>query len=251
MLEILNELGMSKPEITAYTGLLERGRCKTGELCNYTKIHSSKIYSILNSLIEKGLVTFTTKNNIKFFEANPVETIKTLFEQKKEQLEKKEKQIFEIITNLKQFKLKEKTSATYNYYEGIAGIKAGWYKILEEMDKLPNKSLKVNAPLSEENLRLFGFYSEFHEERIKRKILYKMIAHKKKMQIIKKRKKTKLTEIRLKDLEGTCAWGIYGNLFFIQQTSSKKPFTIIINEPLIAQTFELLFDEIWDSLLEF
>lgn len=47
------------------------------------------------------------------------------------------------------------------------------------------------------------------------------------------------------------AWRVYGDLLFIQNTSSKEPFMIIINEPLVSKTFELLFDEIWESLPEF
>lgn len=251
MLEILNEIGLSKPEIAVYKGLIEKGRSKTGEICNYTKVHSSKIYSILNNLIEKGLITFTTKNNIKFFEATPVESIKTLFEKKKEELDKTEEKIFEIITNLKKLKVKEQNQAIYNYYEGISGIKAGWYKILEEMDKHPNQIFKIQSPNSKENLRLLAFYNDFHKERIKRKIRYKIIIHKDYLDVANERLKDKLTQVKLKNLNSKISWAIYGDLFFIQNISSKEPFMIIINEPLVSQTFELLFDEIWDSLPEF
>ena len=248
MLETLNEIGLSKSEIRIYTCLLERGRNKSGAICKHSKVPSSKIYFLLNNLIEKGLVTFTTKNNIKYFEATPVESIKILFEKKKEELNSKENKIFEIINNLKKIKVEDTSQAKYNYYEGLSGIKAAWYKILSELIKNPADRLKVYSPFSQESIRLFGFYSEFHKERIKNKVPYSVIMSSEHKEQIKKRKKNKFTEIRLKKINNQSSWGVYGDLFFIQDTSSKENFMIIINEPLVAKTFGILFDEMWNNL---
>jgi HTH-type transcriptional regulator, sugar sensing transcriptional regulator len=258
MLEILNQIGLSKPEIEVYKTILERGRNKSGEICKYAKVPSSKIYIILNELIQKGLVTFTTKNNVKYFEATPIESIKVLFEKKKEEFEKekkeldtKEKEIIQIIENLKKIKSKDENRAKYNYYEGMMGIKAAWYKILDEILQNPDSSLKVHAPFSKESVRLFAFYSDFHKERIKKKVPYLAIMPPEYKEQIQKRKNYEFTQIKVKNIKNQSSWGVYGDLFFIQDTSSKEPFMIIINEPLVAKTFGIMFDEIWDSLLEF
>jgi sugar-specific transcriptional regulator TrmB len=247
MLEVLEEIGLTKSEIKAYKGILELGRCKTGELCNHTNIRSSNIYGILNLLQEKGLVTFTTENGIKFFEASPVETIRSLFEAKKEELNQKEKNVFDAIEHLKKIKNKEEHFVTYNYFEGIPAIKAGTYKLLENMEKFPDKIVKIEIPHLNEHLRLTAFYNDFHVDRIKKKINVRFMIDKEYKKLANNRKKQKFTEIKIKDTDSKVEWGIYGDSFYIQSRSKKKPFMIIINEPYVAETFEKIFDKIWDE----
>lgn len=53
-LEVLEELGLTKSEIKVYLALLELGQSTTGPVVDKAEIASSKIYEILEKLVNKG-----------------------------------------------------------------------------------------------------------------------------------------------------------------------------------------------------
>jgi sugar-specific transcriptional regulator TrmB len=55
--EILQEIGLNKSESQVYLALLELGEAKTGQICNKLNIPNSHIYTDLDSLTKKGLVS--------------------------------------------------------------------------------------------------------------------------------------------------------------------------------------------------
>ena len=57
-IELLKEVGLTEGEIKVYLALFKIGASSTGPIVKEAKIHSSKVYPILDRLIEKGLVSF-------------------------------------------------------------------------------------------------------------------------------------------------------------------------------------------------
>ena len=66
MKDALSNLGLSERESSVYLALLELGQTTTGPLSKKSSIPNSKIYEVLNSLEEKGLVSWVLKNNLPF-----------------------------------------------------------------------------------------------------------------------------------------------------------------------------------------
>ena len=56
-MEILQELGLTQREIRVYLALLELGSTTTGSIIKRSEVPNSKIYEILESLQNKGLVS--------------------------------------------------------------------------------------------------------------------------------------------------------------------------------------------------
>ena len=67
--KILREIGLLDNEVKLYLELLKLGETSTGPLIKKTGIASSRVYTSLNSLVNRGLVTFITKNNTKYYKA--------------------------------------------------------------------------------------------------------------------------------------------------------------------------------------
>ena len=85
--ELLEEIGLTKSEIKVYLALLEIGSSSKGPLVKKANITSSKIYEVTDKLIEKGLVSYIIKNNVKYFSAAPPSRIKDYIEEKREKIE--------------------------------------------------------------------------------------------------------------------------------------------------------------------
>ena len=63
--ELLKEIGLTPGEIKVYTALLENDLSRTGKISKLSGVHTSKVYPILDRLIEKGLVSYIIENNVK------------------------------------------------------------------------------------------------------------------------------------------------------------------------------------------
>ena len=97
---ILEELGLTKSEVKVYLALLTLGESKKDPIVKESKISASKLYDVTNKLIEKGLVSVIIKNKIKHFKAAPPEALVDFLTSKREDLEKKEKQLKAVVPAL-------------------------------------------------------------------------------------------------------------------------------------------------------
>ena len=79
--EILRKVGLTEGEIRVYESVVKLGKSSTGKIMENCGISSSKVYLILERLIQKGFVTFTIENNVKkFHAANPINIIEYIQE---------------------------------------------------------------------------------------------------------------------------------------------------------------------------
>jgi len=70
MKEELKNFGLTENEARVYLAIVEIGEATTTPIRKKTDIHMSRVYEALNSLVEKGLVSYFLKNNVKHFQAS-------------------------------------------------------------------------------------------------------------------------------------------------------------------------------------
>lgn len=243
--EILEKIGITNQESRVYIALLELQEAKTGKLCDYTKIASSNIYKILESLIKKGLVNFRMQNNIKIFMASSPDSLNELFLEKQNKLEEERKEVTKAITELKRREIKEPSQINYKYYEGISGIKAMWHEINDAMNK--DSIMKVYTGKKGSYQRLIGFFNIHHKMRKKKKVKERMIFPKEDIKLAKKRT-DKLTEIKFMKLNNDAEWGVWNDLYYIHYYPvNKKPYGILVKDPIFSKTMEQVFDQLWST----
>ncbi|MBW2991331.1 hypothetical protein KY348_06555 [Candidatus Woesearchaeota archaeon] len=127
--EILIELGLNHNEAKVYLALIKLGPSMAGKVAEVSKVHRRTVYDVLESLMDKGLVSFIIKANRKSFEAtNP----KRLMELLKE----KEKDLDNLLPELIAAQRASKEVQTATVYKGKKGVK----NIFEDVLKY-NKSL--------------------------------------------------------------------------------------------------------------
>lgn len=242
--EVLKKIGITRQETKVYLALLELQEAQTGKLCKYTKIASSNIYNILDSLMKKGLISYRVQNNIKVFMPSPPEILNELFLEKQKKLDQERKEVAEIISNLKKTELPKEPYSNYKYFEGIIGIKAMWHKVNQEMN--PEQTERVYTAKKESYERLVGFYTEHHYLRVKKKVKSRMIFPKEDKALAEKRI-NEFTQVKFMDLKNEAEWGTIGDNFFIQYLTSKKPRAFLITDKIFSETFNQVFDELWEK----
>lgn len=242
--DILAKVGLTKMESKAYLALLELQQAQTGPLCKFTKIASSNIYAILDSLMQKGLVSYRVQNNIKVFMPAPPDTLNELFLERQKKLDQERKEVAELIANLKKKEIKKEPYSNYKYFEGMTGIKALWHDINNTMR--PDYTIRCYTGRKESYERFVGFYNLHHDLRKKKKISERLIFPKEDADLAKKRR-DQLTDIRFMELKNDTEWGVIKDLFYIQYITSKTPRGFLIKDSTFAKTFEQVFDQLWEK----
>lgn len=174
--KLLQEIGLTEGETKVYLALLKLGSSKTGIISKEAEVSSSKVYKILDRLEKKGLVGHGKVGEIKHYKAMEPKSLLKYIELKKDELNKKEKEIEKIIPELEiQQKLgKSKTSAVL--YEGIKSIKNYFYSMLSELNK-GDEYYVIGATYGYNKKSLKAFFQNFHTQRIKKGVKVKMLAN--------------------------------------------------------------------------
>ena len=93
--KVFEEIGLTKGEIKVYISLLEEGASSAGKIIQKANIPNSAFHYNVNRLINKGIVSYTKKNNFKIYIANNPDNII-------EYINDKTKKIKELIPLLKE-----------------------------------------------------------------------------------------------------------------------------------------------------
>lgn len=238
---LLIEAGLSSPEARTYITLYQLQESQSGMLAEQANVHLSKIYSVLEKLIGKGLVSYRIQNNIKIFQAAPPEALAQLIEKKEEELIAQKKQIITAISQLKQTKPLNPPQSRYKYYDGINGVKTLWNEVANKMNK---DELLIYTGKEESNHKLAAIYEEFHNKRVKKEINLKIIHPIKDKNKLPKRRSLPRTEIRFDAQNTLCEIGVINDMVVLDHVG-KNPHGFLIVDKEFAATFKELFYKLY------
>jgi len=238
--EILEELGLSHAEAKIYLTLLELGTSKTGQIILSAKLQSSTVYHVLQSLIEKGLVSYILNGKIKYYQAESPEVF-LLF------LEEKKLKFVEVLPVLKEKEKLGKTRQSARVYEGIKGLKTAFNDILTSL-KSGDEYYFFQVPKEKLfNKDVLLFFRSYHTKRAERGIKVKGLAVKESKNLVKKIfHNIKCTRIRYVDEFIPHGIVIYRNKV-IMLDWDKSPTAFVIESETIASSYKRFFEEKWND----
>ncbi len=236
MYEELQNFGLSKNEIEIYVSLIKAGVSTANRVSKITGIKRSTTYDNLSLLINKGLVSSVTKNDVTYFEAaNPQKIIRLL--------EEKINKIKKIIPGLQSLKETAKEKSGVTFFEGKKGVITVLSDILEE-----NKDLCFYGSRKMAMKALTNYPDDFITKRVEYKIKLKAVfAYEDKKDAVFKNKKVKnLSETRyLENFDK-----ISSNVFIYSDrvafiTSGENLVGVIIKNKEIVDQQRRIFELLW------
>jgi len=171
----LKLVGFNTKEIYVYNALIQLGPTTTGQIIKKTEIPSSRIYSILDSLVTKGFVSFTISANKKYFNAAEPSILFKAYKDKIGEIIKREKEIKKAIEELNKIRYAAKKPYEINVFEGIKGIKTLQEFIIANLKKREIVYIVGSPPLN--NPSLTGYFKDYNERRAKKGIILKVIKN--------------------------------------------------------------------------
>jgi sugar-specific transcriptional regulator TrmB len=221
--------------------LLKLGSSSTGPIIKATRLANSRVYYSLDSLVNKGLVTYYVKNNVKYFKSeDPDLLIK--------ELEEKKKKVQEILPQLKALKIAEEKEQYTAVYEGFNGFRNAFEKLIEAC-KINDEVYAIGfSPQIYALKSLRIFLKNIDLKRYKKKVKLKIILDKKlKNTIGKDREKEPFTEVKYMP-EGyfsPAGMNIFKDYVLILLWE-EKPFGFMIKNQKIADSFKQYFRFLWE-----
>ncbi len=238
----LEQLGLSKNESKIYLYLLKKGSTTTGSIIKHTGIANSRVYESLNSLVSKGLVTYSIQKNGKHFQAADPNKFLEIEKEREYQLHS----ILPDLIKLRDLSKEETSSAVY---EGFEGFKTAFKQII---DDCPNNGTIFILGFSEQqyaskSLRTFlaNMNLKSSEKKQKLKIILDSSARK---TLGKDREKEKFSEVRYmpQGYISPAAIDTFEDYVYIFLWEN-KPFVFMIKNKAIADSFRHYFRFLWST----
>lgn len=245
----LEKLGLTKGEIKVYLALNELGESTVGPIGKVSKVSKSKIYDILDKLIEKGLVGYIVRGGSKHFVANNPNMILEYIARQEKELSNVKTEMEKVIPQL----LLKRSHATN---QPIAEIYSGWQGIKAIRDELMTRYkageifLTMGCPKAANDV-LEPYFLEFHKLRQKNKVGMKIIYNADARSYGKLRTKMKKTSVRyLPQQFPSPHWiDIFpGAVMFVLVIAS--PIAFVVRDKELSEGFKSYFKVMWENSRE-
>lgn len=195
---LLEEIGLTKSEIKVYLALLELGLSATGKIVDKSKVSSSKVYEVLDRLIQKGLVSYIIKSGVKHFEAAPPGRIMDYMKEKETKLQDQKDKLQDMIPELELKQKLSKYTSEATIFKGIKGLKTAMDDVLKTMKKGEEYYVMGASTPSDILLR---FYRHYHKERAKKGVKVKLLLSETAREYAKNMRGIPLTKIKFSPTE--------------------------------------------------
>jgi sugar-specific transcriptional regulator TrmB len=242
-MEALRKVGLTEGEIKVYLALLELGSTTSGKITKKCGISGSKVYEVLDRLMNKGLAASIIKNGVKNFEAASPERIMDYMEEKKKDIEKEKISIQKIIPQLL-LRRKEAKNAAARVFTGWEGLKTANEDIINTLKKGEEW---LSMGLTEQPKSWEVYFTKRQKVRAQKGIIQKHLLNEKYKSLYEQRKKLPHTEFRFlpKEFEMPTSTEIYANKVMIMIISKEDPMAIMIESDAVADSFRKYFYALW------
>jgi sugar-specific transcriptional regulator TrmB len=241
----LKKIGLTGSEIKVYLGLLKTGISSKGPILREAKIAPSKIYNILDKLMEKGLVSTITKNNVKNYSAAPIERLREIINFKRKELEKDEKDLNSILPILLSIQ-KGKNETKAEIFRGWKGMATAYSEALTHLKK-DNEVLILGASKGYNPERSKDFFSKYSNLSREKGISIRMILNENSRKYISEMENELKTKFSKRFLEKTSPAEIVTTKEYTAIVILKdEPIVIAIKDKETAESFITYFNILWD-----
>jgi sugar-specific transcriptional regulator TrmB len=251
----LKSLGLTDHEANIYATLLSNSPASATFIAKKCNLSRSSVYTSLNSLIGKGLVGTSYKNEVKQFVIEDIEALQQMVKNEEIILEKKKSTLADISLSIKALQQEDINIPEVIVFEGQTGLKKIYTSMLRQAQTNETMLIVRDEFVWQENWQ-FVFKNEWHtkvkrlrqEKNIKTKLLINYSAlEKTKAPYYKSRKALAYKYLSRKDKVNNFAMYIVGDTVSILSTENSNPVGIKIANKHLANNYKALFNRLWDS----
>ena len=236
----LSLLGLTDNENTIYLTILRLGNCSGTDLRRKTGITNSQVYAALDTLLQKGMITYEKRYTGKVYSALDPKVLGELMEERK-------KKIMETIPQLKALQSLEAKETETAVFEGFNGFKSALYKLAQDCP--PEETINIIGFSNQayKNEKLAALLRDVNKISKQKKHKFKMILDNDDNKFYEQRKNEKISNIRFmnKGFTSPASIDIFQDYVYILMWD-ETPYAFIIKNQNIAAGFKVYFDFLWN-----
>lgn len=160
----LKEVGLSPSEIKVYLYLLNKKVSYAGKISADTHLNRTNVYESLQRLLQKGLITITERNKVKWYEVQSPDHLLSLIDSREQTIHELNNRVTKIIPSLKKLENKNTDETHVTTYVGIQGVRMLFEEILAE-----EKEIFILAAELQFKKKLGHYFELWHRKRIQQK----------------------------------------------------------------------------------
>ncbi len=246
--EPLRKIGLTEGESKVYLALLEIGASTTGPIVDKARVARSKIYHILERLIEKGLVTTILEKQVKHYQAADPDRLITYISETERKLQENKKFIQSIMPALEARK-NQGPMEEAEIYRGIEGVKTARELALKTLKK--GDTLYVLGGNRINQLALHAYWKDFHQRRKAKGVYAKYIIQEDARDTMGKDKpysegKKMLMQVKFFDLPGPVHIDIFGD-YVVTCIMQGSFVSFLIKNKFVADYYRNYFNKVWEA----
>lgn len=241
----LLQLNLTEKEIATYVILLQNGPLGVQEISRESGINRVSIYSAIDELKSKGLLSESRKGKKKLFVAESPEKLKLYFEDAKEKLLKKEKLLNNsILPLLKALDISEEKKPQIKFFEGKSGIDKVFDEYILKNQTAINcgsYDTATRAISDEEEKKFFDLIKE-------KKVFYRMILEDTPLNRKFAEFGKSITHTKFLSPETKVPADIVVAGPMVALISYDKKTSVLIEDEIIARTMKVFLEFMWERL---
>jgi len=246
--DLLQQIGLTSNEISAYQLLLHYDALTIAQLARHSNIHRVSLYGVLESLTQKGLVSSYKKGAKTFFSALDPKHLLTYIDREKDEhisrLAKLRKQAEELLPSLQSHLRRNTTKPSVRFFEGEKGMREAYEDTLNA--KTPIIAY-ANVQTMHEGLP--HFFPQYYARRTQAQVAIRAIMPANTLSLERAKKdQQELRQSRFLPDDATFSpeVNIYNDNTLIASWQEKM--AIIIHSKEFADLQRVLFEQLWGSL---
>lgn len=236
---ILEDLGLTHAEIKVYITLLELGSTSAGHILEKADLHNSVTHRALNSLIEKGLISYILEGKKKVYQATNPENFHDFIEDKKKRFD-------QLLPELKARQKTAKRSQIGEIFRGKRGINQLYATLLNS----GGKEYNTFGGGSQVTYEVMGesWWKNLHAKRLEKKILCRQVFDETIRKLGNELNRKPKTHIRFlpkeyAQLQETIIIGDYVGIAIF----TENPYGILIKDKAVADGYRKQFEILWNK----
>ena len=244
---LLVEIGLTQSEVQVYKALLSKGNTTVGPIVKHASVAYSKVYVLLDKLIEKGLVNYIVKDKTKYFSASDPKKLLEYLEKKKATLDLQIKETESVLPVLLAQQQALEENEKIAVYEGLEGLKTIYFECIDSLKDGDTVKVLGASFGNLNNLKYKQFFRSITAKRLKKKIKYEYIFNNalRKETELKRWQKMPLTKIRFLLDETPGSINIQKDRVMIIYWHKEMPKVFYIKSTPVAESFKKYFEVIW------
>ena len=242
---LLKEIGLTDGEIKVYIALFNLGSTSTGPIVKEAKIHSSKVYPILDRLIEKGLVSFIKEGKKTIYTANPPNTLISFLDKKQAIIKEQKEEAKDLIKKLELQKSIEKAKTEATIFKGTKGVMTAYTIATKDLKKGDVAYAMFLPPIK--NKTLLNFLVKITRDLSKKGVIHYLLFNESCPEelLVKKMKNMNIRIGSQQEYQSPAEVCVYGNNTIISTTGGEEHITFLIQNKEIADSFRNQFSLIF------